>query len=731
MRILYITGSYLPYLSGVTLSIKNFKRELEKLGHEVVLLAPKVSGYQDFEPNVIRYPALPIPFFKDFSVPLPFLSPKVFWGLFREKFDLVHVHHPFYIGSIARLIAGVKKIPLIFTYHTRYDSEFFGFLKSRVVKKFVVRWVNNFCRKTELVIANSGFTEKYLREKDKFLSIAVIPEGIEKLPKSKASRKEFFRQFNLPQDAVVCLSVSRLSREKNLELAIKALSLLPENYFLLIVGSGPYERKLKELAFKNNVLSRTLFLGRHSQEELGWFYQNADIFVYPSFSETQGLVVFEAGSFGLPIVTVDSDLSNEVFPEKVRRLSSNDLFGFAEAIKKAYETRKSSANSIKKWADGFTYKNLVGRLVDEYQKVIDVFKLNQTGWQSWSVSSGFWLHFPRNRFNPLLKDNYELSIKNSIVKKHRIFGWNSWTAFGFNLSEERILQQADWIVKNKSRVPLEYLVIDDGWTKWGDWLVADRKKFPRGLKKVADEIKQKGLKPGIWLAPFLIEEKSELFKRHQLWLAKYKDGPIDGLQMVPIVEFFSLFFPEVGRYLIDFKKPEVWGYLYNSIDHLLGELGFELIKLDFLFSPYFYPKISPQEASQAVQKLLRYIKENYPRVFVIGCGCPFSDGIGLVDAMRIGPDTLMVPFFNDLIFPVNRWKVGKIRENILKRQWTEKFWLLDPDVFVCRKNVGLREKDILSLQESIKKAQGLVFLGDDLTKLSQEEIAKYVAPLFE
>lgn len=134
MRILYVTGSYLPYLSGVTLSIRDFKQELEKLGHEVILLAPKVAGFKDGEPNVIRYLALPIPFFRDFSVPLPFLSPKIVWNILKGDFDLVHVHHPFYIGSFARFIASLKKIPLVFTYHTRYDSEFLGFLKWRIVK---------------------------------------------------------------------------------------------------------------------------------------------------------------------------------------------------------------------------------------------------------------------------------------------------------------------------------------------------------------------------------------------------------------------------------------------------------------------------------------------------------------------------------------------------------------------------------------------------------------------
>lgn len=329
-----------------------------------------------------------------------------------------------------------------------------------------------------------------------------------------------------------------------------------------------------------------------------------------------------------------------------------------------------------------------------------------------------------------MKENYEISIPEPVLKKQKITGWNSWTAFGFDISEEKIIGQADWIQKNQKQLPLEYLMIDDGWTRWGDWLAPDAKKFPSGLKHVVQEIKKRNLKPGIWLAPFLVEEKSQLFQKHQLWLAKHKDGPIDGLRMVPILEVFSVFVPEIGRYLIDFKKPEVWDYLFKSIDYLVEELGFELVKLDFLFSPYFYPDISPKEASDAIRKLLAYIKEKYPNVFTIACGCPLSDAIGLVDALRIGPDTLVVPFFSDFTFPVNRWKVKKIRENVSKRKWTEKFWLLDPDVFVCRRNIGLGEKDVLSLQHSIKIANGLIFLGDDLTKLSQIEIDKYVKPLF-
>lgn len=270
-------------------------------------------------------------------------------------------------------------------------------------EKFVVKWVNNFCRRTELVIANSKFTEKYLREKDKFLSLAVIPSGIKKIKKSRLSKKEFLKQYGLPSNAVVCLCVSRLSREKNLDLAIKAFSFLPESFFLLVIGSGLYEKKLKDLVGRANLDSRVRFLGRQPHEDLAKFYQNADVFVYPSFSETQGLVVFEASSFGLPVVTVDSDLSSEVFLSKIFKSISGDPGAFAGAIVAAFQSKRKNKSEVKKWADDFTIENLAEKLACEYQKTIDIFRLNQTGWQSWSVNRGSWLRFPRNRFNPLFE----------------------------------------------------------------------------------------------------------------------------------------------------------------------------------------------------------------------------------------------------------------------------------------------------------------------------------------
>ena len=638
------------------------------------------------------------------------------------------------IGTVAYFIKKFYKVPyFVSTHGMDIIVPQKSLSKEKLMKKILAQ--------SAFITANSNFT------KTELLNLGYQPEKIEivypcpnlQIAESKedvAGRQAALKLLNEKlglENKTVLLTIGRLVKRKGQELVIKALPELIKRFpdlVYLIVGQGPYEKKLKDLARDLGLGSRIKFLGKQSQEDLVRFYQVADVFVYPSFSETQGLVVFEASSFGLPSATLDSDLSNEVFLAKTLKSTSVDPEGFAQTIKAAYGIGGSQSKSLRNWSEGFTTESLAKHLAVEYKKVVDVFRLNQTGWQSWSVNPDSWFRFPRNRFNPLYKTNYEVEVKDRDRKKSKIVGWNSWTAFGFDVSEEKVLLQADWL-KQHPRIPVDYLVIDDGWTRWGDWLSPDRKKFPQGLKNVNEEIKKRGLKPGIWMAPFLVEEKSELFKLHQLWLAKYKDGPIDGLQMVPIVEAFSVFIPEIGRYLLDFKKPEVWSFIFKSIDHLVSDLGFKLLKLDFLFSPYFYPGISPKEASEAVQKLLKYDKEKHSDVFTIGCGCPLSDAMGLVDAMRIGPDVLVAPLFSNMTFPINHWKIKKIKENVSRREWTERVWLLDPDVFVCRKGIGLMKKDILSLRDSIKRADGLVFLGDDLTKLNDQEIDNYIFPLFQ
>ena len=131
--------------------------------------------------------------------------------------------------------------------------------------------------------------------------------------------------------------------------------------------------------------------------------------------------------------------------------------------------------------------------------------------------------------------------------------------------------------------------------------------------------------------------------------------------------------------------------------------------------------------------MLLEIKNKYPSLYTIACGCPLLPAVNAVDSMRIGPDTIEpitgnIPVWNSLI---NSYKLNLVINNIKRRFWTRKFWNLDPDVFVCRRSLGLNDKQLLSLQKHIRLASGNIFLGDDMTRLGEDRIRKFVLPLFK
>lgn len=294
-------------------------------------------------------------------------------------------------------------------------------------------------------------------------------------------------------------------------------------------------------------------------------------------------------------------------------------------------------------------------------------KILETGWQSWSPRKKSWLGIPSWN-DPPMEDDYLPDRLGIKTQKKPATGWCSWYAFGPFITPEKIMAQTVWFSKHKE-IPIEYILIDGGWQKW--------KGTKSVLAEVARRISRLGFKLGIWLAPF---NKNNKF----------------------------------------------------NINDLL-KLGFKLIKLDFLYRAYSIPKITSQEAGSLIRNMLLEIKNRNPEVYTIACGCPLLPAINAVDSMRIGPDTIdpivasKIPAVNSL---VNSYKLNLVINNIKRRLWTRKFWNLDPDVFVCRKSLGLNDKQLLSLQKHIKLASGNIFLGDDMTKLEGDRIKKFVLPLF-
>ncbi len=350
------------------------------------------------------------------------------------------------------------------------------------------------------------------------------------------------------------------------------------------------------------------------------------------------------------------------------------------------------------------------------------------GWQSWSSTQDQLFRFPLRNFSPFKRLSVVTSNQN-ISLKPPISGWCSWYAFGKKINEKTILEQASWISAHPD-IPLEYVLIDDGWeTKLGDWQEADPIKFPHGLKFLVNRIRHLKLKPGIWIAPFLVNSNSQLAKHHSEWLVKDANGQyIEGSKF----SLLDRFLPH-KRLILDLNQPAARAHIMGIIDNLINEYKFELLKLDFLYAQHFNPLLKQNDVpDRLLSEFLQEIKDKYPHLYTIGCGCPLIPAIGRVSAMRISEDIAIprlkgIPFLNS---QVHSWLLKQLKVNLDDRYFTRQFWNLDPDVFIIDPSFGFTRQQILQLQKLIIDAGGLKFLGDDLTRLSPQELTDFILPIY-
>ena len=371
MKILLITATYLPSANGVAISINRLFTELKKLGHEVYILAPNSSGRLKDGGGIIRYPSLSNPMVKDYPIPLLPINRNVIKLLTKEKFDIVHAHHPFYISFFADLVSTLNNVPFVFTHHTRYDEYIkttLKFLPKKITGKIAKYTARRVYKNADVVVAPSNAIKKYLLKKRIGAPIEVIPTGLSGFNKIKPSKMELREKFEIPKSKRVLLCVSRLGEEKNILLLLKATKLLPREYYLVLVGSGPQVNQLEKYAKEHSINGKVKFVGKVPHERVSEYYKLSDIFVFPSKTETQGLALLEAAYFGLPTVAVSSDVNKEWIVKGAGMISKNNPTAFKSAI---LEVGRLDREIVKKRSKEFAKKHTSKRMAKEMVKLYE------------------------------------------------------------------------------------------------------------------------------------------------------------------------------------------------------------------------------------------------------------------------------------------------------------------------------------------------------------------------
>lgn len=308
MRIGMFSDSYKPYTSGVVTSIVSFKEELTKLGHEIFVFAPSYPQETE-EENVFRFFSFPAPTKKDFSLAFP-VYPGMNLLLKRLNLDIIHVHSPFTMGRVGHHYARKFRLPLVFTFHTRYDQYVhYVPLPQSIVRDITIKYARSFCNHCDQVIVPTKEIEKIVESFDVNTPISVIPTGVQ-LNKFITGDKNWLRKrYDIPADNKILLFVGRLCREKNLFFLLESFKIVKEKnpqVSLVLTASGPIEEELKSFTTELglDLHKDVIFTGAVPFEHLKNVYHSADLFVFASLTETQGLVLLEAMASGLPVVAV-------------------------------------------------------------------------------------------------------------------------------------------------------------------------------------------------------------------------------------------------------------------------------------------------------------------------------------------------------------------------------------------------------------------------------------------
>ena len=332
------------------------------------------------------------------------------------------------------------------------------------------------------------------------------------------------------------------------------------------------------------------------------------------------------------------------------------------------------------------------------------------GWQSWSPPYSVWHGFPSWDYSPFKTELDHNNLKSRRSLKSKILYWCSWYAHDTKINDS-IIKKTLGIIKD-CQLSFTHILIDDGWTTRGDWLIPDPIKFP-DFKKTIDSIHEHNLKVGLWYSPFLADSFSSLYKTHPNWFVKYKNKPVQGLKTMPIWE--SLI-PQ--RYLLNFDLPEVKNYTKKYLKLAVEKWGVDLIKLDFLYAPYFDPnQNTSSRPTLHLTWLLEYIKHTYPNVTTIACGAPFMESGNLVDVIRVSKDTALPPFVPTIINRlVYQSRINMLRET-LKADLPPQL-NLDPDV----RMFGLDTPQTSHFWDTIQTP--VMGVGDNLLLLDNDKLKR-------
>lgn len=395
MKIAMFSDAYYPRINGVSVSVKSYAEALTELGHQVCIICCDYGNSDQIEKDKIEYSDKKIKIIRLSSLPL-FISKEdrlarisqwhsVKHAMDEFKPDIIHLNSEFLLGYYGLTYGRFRFVPIVYTFHTLWEDYVEGyipFLPTNASKKIAKDMIKVYLKMADEIITPTQRIADVVKAYNINRPTDILPTGIpEKITtvtedELTAFKERFYNQlFPQLKERPVLLYVGRVVKEKNIDFLYPVLKevqkTIPETA-LLIVGGGPELKPLQEKAAAPDLKDHVFFTDYVPREELRFYYHIADIFVFPSVTETQGLVTVEAMMTGLPVVAIGEMGTVDVMQgDNGGFMVPHETAEFANKVKLLLtdkDLHNQKSQEAVKWSEQWNLTLLTENLVHYYQK---------------------------------------------------------------------------------------------------------------------------------------------------------------------------------------------------------------------------------------------------------------------------------------------------------------------------------------------------------------------------
>ncbi len=379
MRVLFVSDVFFPRVNGVSTSIATFRADLERLGVETVLVAPRYTGEAaSAEQAVVRVASSKVPGDPE--------DRRMRWGalcrtlaeLEREPFDLVHVHTPFVAHYAGVRTARRRRVPCLATYHTFFEEYLHHYVPvlPRTVGRTLARaFTRSQCSDVQALVAPSQPLRQVLRDYGVETPVHVIPTGLPADRFQPGNAPRFRALAQLPAHRPLVTYVGRVAHEKNIDFLVRVFARVRQSVpeaMLIIAGEGPAREALRKLVEQLGLTEDVRFVGYLDRNTaLLDCYAAASVFVFASRTETQGLVLLEALAQGCAVVsTAHLGTKSILAPACGALIAEEREPPFAAAVVQVLrdaDLRRTLSDQAGTYARGWSSASMAARLAELYR----------------------------------------------------------------------------------------------------------------------------------------------------------------------------------------------------------------------------------------------------------------------------------------------------------------------------------------------------------------------------